>query len=139
MKNSIHQQEPGWYLFSAEGKVLGRLATRVANLLRGKNKPIFVPYLDCGDHVVIINANKVVLTGNKMRQKEYYHYSGFIGGLKTKSVADLMQEKPEQVIIRAVKGMLPKTKLQSGWLKRLHVYTGEDHPHKANISTPSPK
>ena len=104
-------------------------------LLRGKGKPSFVNNMDCGDHVVIINAKSLVLTGNKLQDKAFHHYSGFAGGLKTVMVKDLMKEKPEEVIIHAVKGMLPKNKLQNEFMKRLHVYASAEHPHQANVAT----
>lgn len=132
--SSIRKHEPTWHILSAEGKVLGRLATRVADLLRGKNKVEFVQYMDCGDHVVITNAAQIVLTGNKIEQKKYYHYSGYPGGMKTTYVKDMITKNPEKIVINAVKGMLPKTKLQNEWMKRLHVYAGAEHPHQANVA-----
>jgi large subunit ribosomal protein L13 len=135
MKTSdIRKHEPTWHILDAEGKVLGRLATGAADLLRGKNKPSFVRNMDCGDHVVVINAKNLVLTGKKMDQKAYHHYSGFHGGLKTKLAKEVMEETPERVIQSAIKGMLPKTKLQNEWMKRLHVYAGSEHPHAANTA-----
>ena len=131
--SSIRKHEPAWHLIDADTKVLGRFATRAADLLRGKNKVSFVANMDCGDHVVIINAGKVALTGNKMQVKEYNHHSGHPGGLKTEYAKDLILTKPEKIIISAVKGMLPKNKLQPEWLKRLHVYAGAEHPHTANV------
>lgn len=135
MNKQTTKSEPAWHLFNAEGKVLGRLATEVANFLRGKLKPEFVDYLDCGDHVVIINAKKIVLSGNKMETKQYHHYSGYPGGLKSISAKQLMEDNPEKVVFAAVKGMLPKNKLQALWLKRLHIYADESHPHQANVSS----
>ena len=132
--SSIRKHEPAWHVIDAEGKVLGRMATGIADLLRGKMKPSFVAYMDCGDHVVVINAGKIVLTGNKMEEKAYHHYTGYPGGIKTDTVKDLIDSKPERVIQSAVKGMLPKTKLQNEWMKRLHVYAGSEHPHQANIA-----
>lgn len=131
--SSIRKHEPAWHIIDAQGQVLGRMSTTVANLLRGKMKPSFVPYMDCGDHVVIVNASKIVLTGNKMEDKAYYHYSGYPGGMKTHTVKDLIKSRPEKVIESAVKGMLPKTKLQPEWMKRLHVYSDTNHPHQANV------
>lgn len=125
---------PAWHLIDADNKVLGRLATEVALLLRGKQKPEFVPYLNCGDHVVVINAAKVALTGNKLEQKSFHHHTGYPGGLRETTLKEIMENKPEEAIIRAVKGMLPKNKLQQEWLKRLHVYSGTEHPHAANIA-----
>ena len=136
MKTSaIRKHEPTWHILDAEGKVVGRLATEAANLLRGKGKPSFVTYLDCGDHVIVINASSLVFTGNKMDQKGYHHYSGFHGGLKTVLAKHLIAENPEKIIESAVKGMLPKTKLQNEWMKRLHVYAGNEHPHQANLAS----
>jgi large subunit ribosomal protein L13 len=120
-----------WYVVDAESKVLGRLATRVADVLRGKHKPIFTPYVDTGDFVVVINAEKVHLTGTKMENKKYYRHSGYPGGLKVTTPAELLRKKPEAIIMNAVKGMLPKTKLGRQQLKKLKVYVGKDHPHQA--------
>lgn len=136
MKTSdIRKHEPQWYLLDADTQIVGRLATKAANLLRGKAKTTFENYLDCGDHVVIINAAKLVMTGKKLEEKKYYHHSWFPGGLKTTTAKVLMETKPDQIIVTAVKGMLPKNKLQNEWLKRLHVYAGSDHPHQANVSS----
>jgi large subunit ribosomal protein L13 len=120
-----------WHVVDAESKVLGRLATRVADVLRGKHKPIFTPYVDTGDFVVVINAEKVHLTGTKMENKKYYRHSGYPGGLKVTTPAELLRKKPEAIIMNAVKGMLPKTKLGRQQLKKLKVYAGKDHPHQA--------
>lgn len=120
-----------WYVLDAEGKTLGTVATEAATLLRGKHKPIFAPHVDCGDHVIVINAEKVVLTGNKLEQKKYYHYTGYIGNLKERKYADLMKTNPEFVITKAVKGMLPSTTLGRKALTRLRVYRGAEHPHAA--------
>lgn len=132
--SSIRKHEPQWHVIDAKDQVLGRLATRTATILRGKDKVEFVNHMDCGDHVVIINAKDIVLTGNKLEQKKYYHHSFYPGGLKTESAKDLMKEKPERVITYAVKGMLPKNKLQNEWMKRLHVYATDAHPHQANVA-----
>ena len=120
-----------WHVVDAESKVLGRLATRVADVLRGKHKPIFTPYVDAGDFVVVINAEKVHLTGTKMENKKYYRHSGYPGGLKVTTHAELLRKNPEAIIMNAVKGMLPKTKLGRQQLKKLKVYAGKDHPHQA--------
>ncbi len=120
-----------WYLVDAEGKVLGRMATEIANILRGKNKPVFTPNQDLGDHVVVVNAEKVALTGKKETQKTYYHHTGYIGGIKSTTVKKLRAEKPERIIKSAVNGMLPKTKLGNAIAKKLKVYAGESHPHHA--------
>ncbi len=123
--------EQSWFVVDAESKVLGRLATRVADVLRGKHKPIFTPYVDTGDFVVIINAEKIHLTGTKMENKKYYRHSGYPGGLKITTPAELLRKKPEAIIMNAVKGMLPKTKLGRQQFKKLKVYAGKDHPHQA--------
>ncbi len=129
------KQEVAWHIIDANEKVLGRLATEVATLLRGKQKPEFVPYLNVGDHVVIINAKGIVLTGNKWEQKAYHHYSGHPGGMKTVLAKTLRASNPEKIVENAVKGMLPKNKLQNEWMKRLHVYAGSEHPHQANTAS----
>jgi len=120
-----------WHVIDADGLVLGRLASRVALVLRGKDKPIFTPHVDTGDFVIIINAGKIRLTGNKLDQKVYYHHSGYPGGLKTETAKDLMKKSPERIIISAVKGMLPKNILGRQQLSKLKVYRGADHPHEA--------
>jgi large subunit ribosomal protein L13 len=132
--SSIRKHEPLWHIIDAEGKILGRLATGAATLLRGKAKPEFTANMDCGDHVVIINASSIGLTGNKIEAKVYNHHSKWPGGLKEISVKTLLATKPESVIERAVKGMLPKNKLQNEWMKRLHVYPTAVHPHGANVA-----
>ena len=123
--------EHKWWLIDAEGKVLGRLATEVAVLLRGKSKPEFVNFLDSGDFVVVINAEKIKLTGKKLEQKKYYSRSGYPGGIKEKNLKDLMNSSPEEVIRRAVWGMIPKNKLGRKVHKKLKVYRGPNHPHEA--------
>jgi large subunit ribosomal protein L13 len=120
-----------WYLVDANDKVLGRLANDIANLLRGKGKPIFSPHMDTGDFVVVVNAEKIRLTGDKLKGKVYYHYSGYPGGLKTITAEKLLAKRPEELIRRAVKGMLPKNKLGRKVFKKLKVYAGPDHPHEA--------
>ncbi len=120
-----------WYVLDAEGKTLGAVATEAATLLRGKHKPTFAPHADCGDHVIVINAEKVVLTGNKLEDKMYYHHTGYIGNMKQIKYKDLMKTKPEFVITKAVKGMLPSTTLGRVALTRLRVYKGAEHPHAA--------
>ena len=120
-----------WYLIDAENKVLGRLATQIATRLRGKNRPIFTPHADTGDFVVVINANKLALTGKKLDNKFYYRHSGYIGGLKQTSAKKLLEKKPEEVLRLAVKGMLPKSSLGRRQLKKLKIYAGPDHPHQA--------
>jgi len=123
--------EHRWCLVNAEGKVLGRLATEVANVLRGKNKPIFTPHTDTGDFIVIVNAEKLVLTGKKMKDKKYYHYTGYPGGIKETSAEKLLAKKPTELIRIAVKGMLPKNSLGRQMLRKLKIYAGPNHPHEA--------
>ncbi len=126
---------PQWHLIDATDKVLGRLATEITETLRGKDKAHFTPFTDGGDYVVVINADKVMLTGNKLRDKEYVSYSGWIGGQKTIKAVDLQKKKPEALIEYAVKGMLPKNRLSRQIIKKLKVYAGSAHPHKAQIDT----
>ena len=128
--------ERKWYIVDATGKVLGRLASRVATILRGKHKPEYAPHLDIGDHVIVINAEKVVLTGKKLEQKEYRRFSGYPGGLKRIKYEKLMKEKPEFVVEKAIKGMLPHTKLGRKMAKKLRVYRGPEHPHQAQKPEP---
>ena len=123
--------ERNWYIVDADGMTLGRLASQVAAILRGKNKPTFTPHVDCGDHVVVINAAKVVLTGKKLDQKVYYHHSGFAGGLKETKYRKLMAEKPEFAVKHAVVGMLPKGPLGRQMARKLRVYAGAEHEHEA--------
>ncbi len=120
-----------WYVVDADGLVLGRLASQVASILRGKNKPIYTPNVDTGDYVIIINASKAVLTGKKLDQKIYYHHSGYVGGLKETKYRKLMAEKPEFAVRRAVTGMLPKGPLGRKMATKLHVYAGAEHEHAA--------
>ncbi len=120
-----------WLLLDATDVPLGRLATRIANLLRGKHKPTFTPHVDTGDFVIVVNAEKVRLTGNKIEKKQYYHHSGYVGGLKTIRYDRLMAEKPEFVIRKAVKGMLPHNRIGRAQLRKLKVYSGSEHKHEA--------
>ena len=120
-----------WYLVDAAGKTLGRLASRVAILLRGKHKPTFTPHVDTGDHVVIINAAKVHLTGDKLKTKTYIHHTGYPGGLKSISAEHLRAKKPTELLARAIKGMLPKNSLGKQMARKLKVYSGGEHPHQA--------
>lgn len=120
-----------WYVVDAEGKTLGRLASEIAKVLRGKNKPIYTPHIDCGDNVIVINADKIKVTGKKMDQKIYYHHSGWIGGMKTATLKEKLAKKPEEVMYLAVKGMLPKGPLGRSMIKKLHIYAGAEHPHAA--------
>jgi large subunit ribosomal protein L13 len=123
---------PGkWFVVDADGAVLGRLASVVAARLRGKHNPLFTPHADTGDFVVVVNAEKIKLTGNKWVQKLYHRHTGYIGGLKTASARELLEKRPEELIRRAVKGMLPKNKLGSRLYTKLKVYAGGDHPHQA--------
>jgi large subunit ribosomal protein L13 len=123
--------ERKWWVVDLEGKTVGRAATEIATLLRGKHKPIFTPHVDTGDFVVCINADKVVFTGNKLEQKNYYHHSGYPGGLKSITAKGLLDKDPEAVIQAAVKGMLPKNKLGRQIIKKLKVYAADTHPHEA--------
>jgi large subunit ribosomal protein L13 len=125
-----------WHVVDAEGMVLGRLATEVARLLRGKHKPTFTPHLDTGDHVIVINADKVVLTAAKAERKLVHRHSGFPGGLKTATYAQVLSTKPEEAVRRTIKGMLPKNRLGRQMLTKLKVYAGPTHPHSAQQPTP---
>jgi large subunit ribosomal protein L13 len=123
--------DSSWWVVDATDQTLGRLATRIATLLEGKHKPMYSPNLDTGDHVVVVNAARVKVTGNKLLQKRYYRHSGYPGGLKEETLQSLMARKPELVIERAVKGMLPQNRLGRAMFKKLKVYRGADHPHQA--------
>ncbi len=123
--------EHDWYLVDASGRTLGRLATEIAMRLRGKHKPIYTPHVDTGDYIVVVNAAKIRVTGNKLKDKMYQHHTGYIGNLKSINLEDLLAKAPEQVIKKAVKGMLPKNKLGAAMLKKLRVYGGPDHEHTA--------
>ena len=123
--------ERKWYVVDAEGKTLGRLASEVANVLRGKNKPTYTPHIDTGDYVIVVNAEKIQVTGKKLDQKIYYHHSDYVGGMKEATLREMMQKKPEFVITHAVKGMLPKGPLGRQMLKKLHVYAGPEHEQQA--------
>ncbi len=123
--------EHKWYVLNAEEQVLGRLASQAAHILKGKHKPIYTPHMDTGDHVVIINAGKVSLSGNKLEQKVYYRHTNYPGGIKSVTAKKLMQQKPEKVIRQAIKGMLPKNSLGRQMLQKLKVYAGAEHPHEA--------
>ncbi|MGC9975886.1 MAG: 50S ribosomal protein L13 [Syntrophales bacterium] len=120
-----------WYVIDAEGQILGRIASEVARRLRGKHKPVYTPYMDAGDFVIVVNAGKVSLTGKKLSEKVYYHYSGYPGGLKKTYAGKLLNDSPERVLVSAVKGMLPKNSLGRKMLKKLKVYVDNDHPHEA--------
>lgn len=120
-----------WFLVDVEGKVLGRIATEIANILRGKKKAVFTPSVDTGDFVVVVNAEKIALTGKKLSDKIYYSHSEYPGGLKSVTAGKLLEKKPEEIIRKAVKGMLPKNKLSRHMISKLKIYTGPEHPHKA--------
>jgi len=125
-----------WFVVDAQDKVLGRLASRIAMVLRGKNKPEFTPHSDTGDFVVVVNAGQVKLTGKKLDQKIYYRHSGYMGGLKEISARQLLKKKPEEILRHAVRGMLPKNSLGRNQLKKLKIYTGAEHPHEAQQPVP---
>ena len=127
-KNEI---ESKWYIIDAANKPLGRVATEAAKLLRGKHKPTFTPNIDVGDHVIVLNCDQVILTGNKLNQKMYRHHSGYIGGMKEVAAKDMLANKPEKAMMLAVKGMLPHTKLGAAQLKKLRVYAGSEHENAA--------
>ena len=127
----VNEIEKKWYIVNAENKVLGRLASEIATRLRGKHKPTFSSFIDNGDFVVVTNVEKIALTGNKLDDKKYYRHTGYIGGIKEISAKDLLVKHPEDVLIKAVKGMLPKNKLGRAQLKKLKVYAGTKHPHAA--------
>ncbi len=120
-----------WWIVDLDGKTVGRAATRIAHILRGKHKPTFTPHIDDGDYVIVINAEKVNFTGNKWAGKSYYHHSGYVGGLKETTAEEMLERSPEEIIRKAVKGMLPRGPLGRAQLKKLKVYVGSDHPHTA--------
>jgi large subunit ribosomal protein L13 len=122
-----------WYVVNVENKVLGRVATEIAGILRGKNKPTFTPSVDTGDFVIVLNAEKIALTGNKLADKTYYSHSGFPGGIKSVTAGKLLEKKPADVLKKAVKGMLPKNKLARNMLSKLKIYAGGEHPHQAQM------
>ena len=128
--------ERAWYVVDAEGQTLGRLASSVATVLRGKHKPIYSPSVDCGDYVIVVNADKIAVTGRRLEQKRYYRHSLYIGGLKEISLRDQLQQHPERVIESAVRGMLPKNALGRKMFKKLKVYAGGEHPHAAQMPQP---
>jgi large subunit ribosomal protein L13 len=128
--------EQSWYVVDADARTLGRLATQIADVLRGKGKPQYTPHVDTGDFVVVVNAEKVRVTGKKLEQKIYYRHSGYPGGLKERTLAEQLERRPEEVLRRAVKGMLPKNRLAAAQLKKLKIYAGPNHPHEAQNPTP---
>lgn len=139
MKTYLPKVDPDqrkWHVINADGVVLGRLAVRIADVLRGKDKPVYTPHLDAGDFVVVINAEKVVLTGNKETQKSFMSYSGWKGGERYRSVTEVRSSHPERLITHAVKGMLPKNRLGAQLLRKLKVYAGDQHPHAAQQPAP---
>lgn len=127
-KEDVERQ---WFVIDGEGEIVGRLATQIATILRGKHKPTYTPHVDTGDNIIIVNADKVRFTGLKEAQKEYQRYSGYPGGQKSRTAAEMREKKPEAIIEKAVRGMLPKNKLGRAMFKKLYVYTGSDHPHAA--------
>ena len=127
----IEELERKWFIVDASDKVLGRMAVRIADILRGRHKPIYTPHVDAGDYVVVINAEKVAVTGNKEEQKQYMFYSGYVGNEKYRSLADFRAKRPAFIIEHAVKGMLPKNRLAREMIKKMKVYAGPDHPHEA--------
>ena len=139
MKTTLAKPETAihdWKIVDADGQILGRLAVSIANALRGRNKPTYTPHVDTGDYVVVINAEKIKLTGAKEEQKQYMFYSGYMGNEKYRNVADFREKRPEFIITNAVKGMLPKNKLARAMLKKLKVYKGSEHPHEAQQPSP---
>ncbi|KKR97312.1 MAG: 50S ribosomal protein L13 [candidate division TM6 bacterium GW2011_GWE2_41_16] len=126
--------DPHWHVIDAEGKIVGRLATEIADKLRGKDHPEYTPHADAGHYVVVVNAEKVVFTGDKMEDKEYIWYTGWIGGQKSLSAKDMMKRHPDEILRHAVKGMLAKTKQSRAQLRRLKIYAGPEHPHKAQVA-----
>jgi len=125
-----------WYVVDAEAKTLGRLATQIAGVLRGKGKPAYTPHVDSGDFVIVVNAEKIHVTGKKLDQKIYYHHSGYPGGLRERTLREQLDRRPEEVLRKAVKGMLPKNKLAAVHLNKLKIYAGPDHPHAAKSPAP---
>jgi large subunit ribosomal protein L13 len=128
---TAQDRERDWYLVDAEGKTLGRLATQIADVLRGKRKPTYTPHVDVGDFVVVVNAEKVAVTGNKLESKRYWRHSGYPGGIRSRTLGEMLERQPEEVIRKAVKGMLPRNRLARKQLTKLKVYAGPEHPHQA--------
>ena len=126
-----HDIDRNWYLVDAQNKTLGRLSTEIASRLRGKHKPIYTPHVDTGDYIVVVNASKIRVTGNKMTDKIYYKHTGYIGNLKSENLETMLEKYPEKVLMKSVRGMLPKSKLGSAMIKKLRVFAGPDHSHKA--------
>ena len=131
-----HDIDRNWYLVDAQNKTLGRLSTEIASRLRGKHKPIFTPHVDTGDYIVVINASKIRVTGNKMTDKIYYKHTGYIGNLKSENLETMLEKYPERVLMKAVRGMLPKSKLGNAMIKKLRVFAGPEHTHIAQQPEP---
>ena len=125
-----------WFVVDAETQILGHLATKIAHILRGKHKPIYTPHVDTGDFIVVTNAEKIKLTGNKVQDKQYYRHTGYPGGIRSMNAEELLEKKPEMVIMKAVRGMLPKNRLGRQMIKKLKIYAGSTHPHKAQQPKP---
>jgi large subunit ribosomal protein L13 len=128
---TAQDRERSWYVVDADGKTLGRLATQIADVLRGKRKPTYTPHVDVGDFVIVVNAEKIAVTGDKREKKLYWRHSGYPGGIRSRTLGDLLEKRPEEVIRRAVKGMLPRNRLARAQLRKLKVYAGPEHPHQA--------
>ena len=131
-----HDIDRNWYLVDAQNKTLGRLSTEIASRLRGKHKPIYTPHVDTGDYIVVVNASKIRVTGNKMSDKVYYKHSGYIGNLKSENLETMLEKSPEKVLMKSVRGMLPKSKLGSAMIKKLRVFAGPEHTHIAQQPEP---
>jgi large subunit ribosomal protein L13 len=131
-----HELQEQWFVIDARERILGRLASFVATRLRGKHKPIYTPHVDTGDYIVVVNANKVALSGRKWDTKMYHRHSGYMGGLKSRTASELLEKRPEDLILHAVRGMLPKNRLGRKMIKKLKVYAGSDHPHSAQEPQP---
>ena len=131
-----HELQEQWFVIDARERILGRLASFVATRLRGKHKPIYTPHVDTGDYIVVVNANKVALSGRKWDTKMYHRHSGYMGGLKSRTASELLEKRPEDLILHAVRGMLPKNRLGRKMIKKLKVYAGSDHPHSAQQPQP---
>ena len=128
---TAQDRERDWYVVDADGRTLGRLATQIANVLRGKRKPTYTPHVDVGDFVIVVNAEKIAVTGDKREKKLYWRHSGYPGGIRSRTLGDLLEKRPEEVIRKAVKGMLPRNRLARAQLRKLKVYAGPEHPHRA--------
>ena len=131
-----HDVDRNWYLVDARNKTLGRLSTEIATRLRGKHKPIYIPHVDTGDYIVVVNASKIRVTGNKMTDKMYYKHTGYIGNLKSENLATMLEKYPERVLMKSVRGMLPKSKLGNAMIKKLRVFAGPEHTHIAQQPEP---